>query len=171
MMNEQVELIVRIVLEIGKAHWLKHGMPIRPEDAPFVIGDVLGRVSDANQGEALRAGGARSTGSTTEMAGSSIEPSPSMTQTVPCDHINPLFGICPGCGMVIGIPKGAPAINMIDAGTPKQSLGDVRALFDKAIGTQQGCKFTFSFDTERQALRAFEYLADLGSLGTLNDKS
>lgn len=43
---------------------------------------------------------------------------------------------------------------------------DVRALFNKGLGVQKGNKFSFSFETEEEANRAFHYIAELGTLET-----
>lgn len=43
---------------------------------------------------------------------------------------------------------------------------DVRALFNKGIGVQKGNKFSFSFETEEEANRAFHFIAHLGNLET-----
>ena len=34
------ELIVKAILQKGYDHWLKHGTPIKPEDAPLVMLDI-----------------------------------------------------------------------------------------------------------------------------------
>lgn len=48
MTNEELEKVVRIVLKLGYDHWLKHGTPIKPDDAPLVAGDVRGAVEIAS---------------------------------------------------------------------------------------------------------------------------
>lgn len=47
-----------------------------------------------------------------------------------------------------------------------ETTPDVRALFNKGIGVQKGNRFSFSFETEDEANRAFHYIADLGTLET-----
>lgn len=42
----------------------------------------------------------------------------------------------------------------------------IRELFNKGVGAQKGRHFSFGFETEEEANRAFHYLADLGSLET-----
>jgi hypothetical protein len=39
-----VERVIRLTLEINKSHWLKHGMPIKPEDSAMVLLDVLSQL-------------------------------------------------------------------------------------------------------------------------------
>jgi hypothetical protein len=43
---------------------------------------------------------------------------------------------------------------------------DVQLLFNKGLGAQKGNRFSFSFETEDEANRAFHYIANLGTLET-----
>lgn len=43
---------------------------------------------------------------------------------------------------------------------------DIRQVFNKAIGVQKGNRFSFSFETEEEANRAFDYIGELGELET-----
>lgn len=50
MAPEEIIEITRIVVQIGYKHWVKHGTPIKVEDAGYVAVDVLaalGRPGDA----------------------------------------------------------------------------------------------------------------------------
>lgn len=58
------------------------------------------------------------------------------------------------------------ARSFVDRRLAAEPNGDVRALFNKAIGAQFENKFSFSFETTEEAERAFHYIADLGMLQT-----
>lgn len=50
--------------------------------------------------------------------------------------------------------------------TPPPISDDIRQLFNGAVGVQKENRFSFSFETEAEANRAFHYIADLGTLET-----
>src|SRR3990167_2240642 len=53
-----------------------------------------------------------------------------------------------------------------DVEAQPETNDDVRALFNKGLGVLKGTKFSFGFETDEEAERAFHYIADLRILET-----
>jgi ADP-heptose:LPS heptosyltransferase len=51
--NELIPAVVKITLEIGKAHWVRHGTAIKPEEAALVLSDVERLLRSSSTGTKL----------------------------------------------------------------------------------------------------------------------
>lgn len=57
-------------------------------------------------------------------------------------------------------------IRTLDVALTGMPTEDIRRLFNKAVGVQKENRFSYSFETDEEASRAFDYIAELGTLET-----
>src|SRR5688500_14880348 len=55
-------------------------------------------------------------------------------------------------------------IRTLDTALKEAPSDEIRQLFNKAVGVQKDNRFSFSLETDEEASRAFDYIADLGTL-------
>lgn len=73
-----------------------------------------------------------------------------------------------GCGAEVPSKDGYCSACFLKARAERRSEPpvEIRALFNKAVGFQEGTRIRFAFETVEEADRAFEYIGELGNMPT-----